>query len=70
MRAIERMRALGCAAESYEIVGGDEARRRFLTQAVLGAFVYEAGSMSGHALVCGLLHVAVGKGVNLSLIHI
>lgn len=65
VRAIEQMRALGCDDEDYEIVDQDEARRRFLTPAALGAFVYEAGSMSGYAFVCGLLRVAVTRGVNL-----
>lgn len=67
-RAIARMReAMGAEdpAARYEVYGADEARRRFLAPEALGAFKYEAGSLSAYRFTVGLLEACLARGLNL-----
>ncbi|GAB7348467.1 hypothetical protein MBLNU459_g6881t1 [Dothideomycetes sp. NU459] len=68
--AIGRMRATmgaGDPAARYEVCGAAEARRRFAgaPAGVLGAFVYEAGSVSAYRFAVGLLRVCLRRGLRL-----
>lgn len=52
-------------AARYEIFSAEQAREKFLTPDVLGAFKYEAGSISAYRFTVGLLKVCLEKGLNL-----
>lgn len=65
-RAIARMReVLGerDPVAEYEILEAEEAAHRYRCEGALGAFVYEAGSLSAYAFTVGLLGVCVGMGL-------
>lgn len=68
IKAIERMREVMGAEDPvarYEVFGKEEARRIFKTPGAVGAFRYEAGSLSAYAFTIGLLKICLGKGLNL-----
>lgn len=68
IKAIERMREVMGAedpAGRYEVFGEGEARRLFGTPGAVGAFRYEAGSLSAYLFSIGLLKICLGKGLNL-----
>lgn len=52
-------------AAKYTVYPADEARERFHTPDALGAFVYEAGSVSAYRFTVGLLKHCLEKGMNL-----
>lgn len=67
-KAIARMREVmgdDDPAAKYEIFSAEDARAKFLTPDALGAFRYEAGSISAYRFAVGLLKVCLGKGLNL-----
>ncbi|KAK5112793.1 hypothetical protein LTR85_011127 [Meristemomyces frigidus] len=67
-KAIERMRltmGLDDPAAEYHVWSAEEARKRFLTPAALGAFEYTAGSLSAYAFATGMLKLALAKSLNL-----
>lgn len=67
-QTIRRMRAVmgeGDPAAAYEILDGEEAGRRFKCEGALGAFVYEAGSLSAYDFTTGLLGVCLEMGLGL-----
>jgi glycine/D-amino acid oxidase-like deaminating enzyme len=66
--AIARMReTMGSddPAAKYEILSAEEAKAKYYTPDALGAFVYEAGSISSYRFTIGMLKHCLGKGVNL-----
>ena len=51
--------------EKYKVLGAEEARRKSLCPDALGAFVYEAGSVSAYKFAIGVIKLALEKGLNL-----
>lgn len=51
----------------YEVWNAEEARERFKVhgEGICGAISYFAGSLSAYAFVCGVLHLALSKGLQL-----
>ena len=67
-RAIARMREVMGAedpAARYDMFSAEEAREKFLTPEALGAFRYEAGSVSAYRFTVGVLKACLAKGMNL-----
>jgi glycine/D-amino acid oxidase-like deaminating enzyme len=52
-------------AAKYEILSAEDAKARYHTPDALGAFVYEAGSISSYRFTIGMLKHCLGKGVDL-----
>lgn len=68
LKAIARMRqtmGLDDPAAKYHIYQAAEAREKFLTPSALGAFEYEAGSLSAYDLTIDILRRAIAQGLNL-----
>ena len=63
--AIKRMNEVLEGAERYNIISAEEAAKKYLTPGALGAFEYEAGSISAYRFVIGILKSALDKGLNL-----
>ena len=67
-RAIARMKQTMGAndpAAAYLVWNAQDARKKFLCPDALGAFQYEAGSLSAYAFAIGVLKLALKKGLNL-----
>lgn len=52
-------------AAKYTVLSAEEAKEQFYTPDALGAFVYEAGSVSSYRFTIGLLKHCIEKGLNL-----
>lgn len=52
-------------AANYTIYEAEEAKRKFLAPAALGAFEYEAGSIHAYKFTIGILKIALQRGLNL-----
>ncbi|THY72129.1 FAD dependent oxidoreductase [Aureobasidium pullulans] len=66
--AIARMQetmGLDDPAAKYTVLSAEEAKEQFYTPDALGAFVYEAGSVSSYRFTIGLLKHCIEKGLNL-----
>ncbi|KAI9670682.1 MAG: hypothetical protein M1831_005902 [Alyxoria varia] len=51
--------------EKYQILGAEDAKRKSLCPNALGAFVYEAGSVSAYKFAIGIIKLALERGLNL-----
>ncbi|KAK8196629.1 hypothetical protein M8818_006794 [Zalaria obscura] len=67
-RAIERMREVMGAedpAAKYEIFDAKETEEKFFCPGAIGAFTYQAGSLSAYAFATGVLKLCLERGLNL-----
>lgn len=68
LKAIERIQeAMGPndPAAQYRTWTAEEAQEKFMTPGALGAFQYEAGSISAYKFTTGVLKLCLEKGLNL-----